>query len=77
MIWRQISEPMLPPAPVTMTRRPSSSLPMFSVSSDTGSRPKRSLISMSRMGTWLSPSRRSSKGRMIFRFKFASSRKPP
>ena len=62
MIWRQISEPMLPPAPVTITRRPSSSLPMFSVSSVTGSRPKRSLISMSRMGTRSSPPSRSSKG---------------
>ena len=63
---RQISEPMLPPAPVTITVRPSIRRPMMFMSNCTGARRKRSLISMSRMGMRWSPPRRSWMGRMIF-----------
>ena len=71
--WRQISEPMLPPAPVTMTTRPSRRLPIILVSNWTGARRSRSPISMSRMGMRWSPPRRSSRRRMIFRFRPAFS----
>ena len=67
--WRQISEPMLPPAPVTMTTRPSRRSPIVLVSNWTGARRRRSLISMSRMGMRWSPPRRSSRRRMIFRLR--------
>ena len=52
---RQISEPMEPPAPDTMTTRPFIAAEIASMSSFTGSRPRRSSIATLR--SWLTVTR--------------------